>query len=537
MRLHVALEYNSNNDWKDKGNNENIKDENQMLSAPSFLSLFSSFFFSVLRPKCLIGIETPMEKLKRNSEAKTGALCCVAAGPHGADSNARGRIVAPREPNWRTNSSFSPPFRGWDCRSNSDGLRPVQRASVHDPSSINREGIRNRASSDQFANHQHSVSDGVVSYFASPSNNFMPPRWTPPLQNSNSGDLSSPVGGSRPGTSLFPKSTERQFNSGTLVVSNSFSSPSSLSESSHWESTSKQPISYPHHFSSRRSFRSKPVYPLVFRNPILDGEEAFSLADRSTGGRLASGESRYLPYHSPEDDPNLDLKFHRTLMELQRIEDSLDPGLTSRREGFRWSNASSYDMGNDGENINIAADPRSLNSTLGDHKCGLCRELLWQKSPWSSYRMVRGGDMPVAGVLSCSHVFHAECLEQVTPKAESCDPPCPLCLKLAGVRGESPASESLQMALRAVRRNQGVVIMDAAFESNVSDHSSNLVESTFKRKQSSPAVTRGTRSSSAIKSHLKKHFAFRGKAGKDFFHNKVFRSFGSSSSSHETIFS
>ncbi|KAK9129115.1 hypothetical protein Syun_017912 [Stephania yunnanensis] len=364
----------------------------------------------------------------------------------------------------------------------------------------------------------------------------MPPRWTPPLQNPNSGDISSPVGGSRPDTSLLAKSTERQFNSGTLVVSNSFSSPSSLSESSHWESTSKQPISYPHHVSSRRSFRSKPVYPLVFRNPISDGEGAFSLADRSSIGRLASGESRCLPYHSPEDDPSLDHKFHRTLMELQRIEDSPDPSLTSRREGFRWSNASSFDMGNDGENIDVAADPRSLNSTLGDHKCGLCRKLLWQKSPWSSYRMVRGGcDMPVAGVLSCSHVFHAECLEQVTPKAESCDPPCPLCLKLAGVRGESPASESLQMALRAVRRNQGVVIMDA-FESNSSDHSSNLVESTFKRKQSSPPITRGTRSSSsAIKSHLKKHFAFRGKTGKDFFRNKVFRSFGSSSSTHETV--
>ncbi|GFS40414.1 RING/U-box superfamily protein [Actinidia rufa] len=37
--------------------------------------------------------------------------------------------------------------------------------------------------------------------------------------------------------------------------------------------------------------------------------------------------------------------------------------------------------------------------------------------------------MPVAGVLSCRHVFHAECLEQTTPKMRKNDPPCPLCMR------------------------------------------------------------------------------------------------------------
>lgn len=37
--------------------------------------------------------------------------------------------------------------------------------------------------------------------------------------------------------------------------------------------------------------------------------------------------------------------------------------------------------------------------------------------------------MPVTGVLPCQHVFHAECLDQSTSKAQRNDPPCPICTK------------------------------------------------------------------------------------------------------------
>ncbi|XP_021691876.2 uncharacterized protein LOC110673144 isoform X2 [Hevea brasiliensis] len=43
-------------------------------------------------------------------------------------------------------------------------------------------------------------------------------------------------------------------------------------------------------------------------------------------------------------------------------------------------------------------------------KCGLCERFLSQRSLWSSQQIVRSGDMPVTGVHSCCHVFHAECL-------------------------------------------------------------------------------------------------------------------------------
>lgn len=73
-------------------------------------------------------------------------------------------------------------------------------------------------------------------------------------------------------------------------------------------------------------------------------------------------------------------------------------------------------------------EPDSLNRS-NDHKCSLCERFLSQRSPWSSRQIIRSGDMPVTGVLSCCHVFHAECLDQTTPKTQKGDPPCPICAK------------------------------------------------------------------------------------------------------------
>lgn len=62
-------------------------------------------------------------------------------------------------------------------------------------------------------------------------------------------------------------------------------------------------------------------------------------------------------------------------------------------------------------------------------RCGLCERFLSQISPWSSRWIIRSVDMRVAAVLSCRHVFHAECLEQTAPKVPKSDPPCPNCFK------------------------------------------------------------------------------------------------------------
>lgn len=101
----------------------------------------------------------------------------------------------------------------------------------------------------------------------------------------------------------------------------------------------------------------------------------------------------------------------------------------SERDTRRWSSASSsIDLHDPPESFESEIYNRSANPS-GGFKCGMCERFLSQRSPWGSHRISRSGDMPVTGVLSCHHVFHAECLEQATPKMFKSDPPCPICVK------------------------------------------------------------------------------------------------------------
>ncbi|KAJ0079566.1 hypothetical protein Patl1_22977 [Pistacia atlantica] len=330
------------------------------------------------------------------------------------------------------------------------------------------------------------------------------------------------LSGSRSQTSWFPHSTERRYAVRATAASPSFGSPSSLSESSQWESTSKRPFSFPNrNFPSRRSHMSKAVYPLVFHNPVSDCEN-FGDADTNSVGRLTPVDDNISPSHWL--DSSIVQKFHKTLTELQRWEASPDPGASSRREGFRWSSASSYDFGFDGERFDISEhiDVESLRSPIGhavDQKCGVCGKLLCQKSPWSSHRIMRGGDMPTAGVLPCSHVFHAECLEQLTPKTQIHEPPCPLCLKSFGpVEDSSSVSEPLHMALRSLQQSRGIVISEDQHDHSNSE-ASDLINDRLRR------APHGNDSGSSFKNRLKRHFTFKGKASRDMFSTKVFHKF------------
>ncbi|KAJ4831272.1 hypothetical protein Tsubulata_007419 [Turnera subulata] len=463
----------------------------------------------------------------------TGALCCVAAGPHGAKSPLAGRDSSNGhgEPQWRTNSSFSPPpLRTWDCRLHSDGLRHGA-PGVHGSSrSSNSRGSRSRLGSECFPNHHHSVSDGVLSYSDSPRDTMQEPRWTSPLQKLNIGEHdASPVEGTL--TEIFQNSKPVhlwRYNFKANAESPGFDSPSSLSESSHWESTSRRP------FSTRRSHMSKAVYPLMFRNPVSECEN-FGETDTSSIGRLTPGEDQASPFHcSNNNNSSIEHKFHRSLAELRKLEMSPDPNTSSRIDGFRWSSASSYDLGLDGERFDIAehTDVESLRSPadpVAEQKCGVCGKHLWQKSPWSSHRIMRGSDMPTAGVLPCSHVFHAECLEQMTPKTQIHDPPCPLCLKTIEAIEEAPSvSEPLQMVLRSVRRSREVVISEAQEThgtGGVSDHQKNRLRGNWLG-----VVPLQDNNGSSIRNRLKRHFTFKGKVGKDIFKSKVLHRISSSSS-------
>ncbi|CAH9096712.1 unnamed protein product [Cuscuta epithymum] len=173
---------------------------------------------------------------------------------------------------------------------------------------------------------------------------------------------------------------------------------SSRSDSSDSESMTKSHSSH-RNFPSRRYFMSNPVHPLSIPS-----------------GTPKRGVFGFSPFRSS----------------------------TPLREKHRFSSAScSVDHWEEATDPPAETDgltSRSLNVSDSPIKCGLCDRFLSQRSPWSSKRIVRTSDMPVAGVLSCRHVFHAECLDQTTPKARKSDPPCPVCARLE--EGSSPGQRT-----------------------------------------------------------------------------------------------
>ncbi|OMO93245.1 Zinc finger, RING-type [Corchorus capsularis] len=210
--------------------------------------------------------------------------------------------------------------------------------------------------------------------------------WTPPaIQEITVDDYESATRRDRAGGHLSFASTVE----GISTNADSGFSTSSHSDSSESEPMVKQSSSSHRNFSSRRYFMSKPIHPLSFPmgTPMTEASDS-----------AAAGFS--------------------------------DDAATPQRDAHRWSSASSSN--NDFTDVSELFESefcgRSCIPPEG-FKCGLCERSLSQRSPWSSRRIVRSSDMPVAGVLSCRHVFHAECLEQTTPKTRKNDPPCPLCVR------------------------------------------------------------------------------------------------------------
>jgi hypothetical protein len=273
----------------------------------------------------------------------------------------------------------------------------------------------------------------------------------------------------------------------------------------------------------------KPVYPLVFRNPVSEAE-APRLPEANNAGRTTpSDDSQASPlWHRSLASP--ELKFHNALSELGKMEASPEPNTSSRREGFRWSDASSYDVGYDGDYVDVSDhisidSQRSPTSSVRFLKCGLCERFLRQKSPWTSNRIVQNTDMPVAAVLPCRHVFHADCLEESTPKIEAHEPPCPLCMRAADDEEVSVSfSEPLHVALRSARRN--LSLGDSAGGSSsayppCSNHG-------LKRNRS--AIVPRRSGGSLLQNSFKRRFPFKGRIGKELFGGRVFNRVGSSSS-------
>lgn len=119
---------------------------------------------------------------------------------------------------------------------------------------------------------------------------------------------------------------------------------------------------------------------------------------------------------------------------------------TSHRE--RWSF--------DSESLNFSRDKISRSSgrvsssvsspspSIDMQTCGVCSKLLTEKSCWGSQKIIASNELAVVAILICGHVYHAECLENMTAESNKHDPTCPVC-----TFGEKQALKLSEKALKA----------------------------------------------------------------------------------------
>ncbi|KAM7252380.1 hypothetical protein ACFE04_024263 [Oxalis oulophora] len=311
-----------------------------------------------------------------------GALCCVAARPHGSDTSSRDCPVVLNQHHWQnndnnnntnTNISSPRPIRS-DFRFQSQGLPYGLRDG-------NNHVYRSSTSNSHLYGHQQYSSDGTP-LFSGHSDRSQDQYWPPPaIQETGIHDFEYEAKTDSVMRQIsFRRKIER------TIHPDSVGSTSSRSDSSESDPIIKSRSSSHRNFSNRRHFMSKPIHPLSFTS-------------------FSHGE----PSHS-------------TAVEFSDIDTATPPG-----DAHRWSSgSSSFDFLDVTEafDSDIPGGSRILSDAL---RCGLCEKLLSQRSPWSSSRIVRSEDMPTTAVLPCRHVYHVECLEQTTPKIRRTDPPCPIC--------------------------------------------------------------------------------------------------------------
>ncbi|KAM0007663.1 putative transcription factor C2H2 family [Helianthus debilis subsp. tardiflorus] len=108
------------------------------------------------------------------------------------------------------------------------------------------------------------------------------------------------------------------------------------------------------------------------------------------------------------------------------------PGLTNKSNvgshggsSDGWSNRDRWSF--DSDRVSRSSVRVSSSPTVEIMTCGICSKLLTERSSWSSHKLMATNGLPVVSVLICGHVYHAECLENMTSEINKYDPACPVC--------------------------------------------------------------------------------------------------------------
>ncbi|KAK7314237.1 hypothetical protein VNO77_39450 [Canavalia gladiata] len=161
----------------------------------------------------------------------------------------------------------------------------------------------------------------------------------------------------------------------------------------------------------------------------------------------------------------------------------------------------------------VRSNSQFSNSPVDLQTCGVCSKLLTEKSSWSTQKIIASNDLSVVSVLICGHVYHAECLECLTPEINKYDPACPLCtfgekqtLKLS----EKALKAEMDSRARNKKSRNRIVDSDIDDDSVVSDHFTDRGHQGKVPRMDSSSSGR----SSNVKPFLKRHFSFRSKSSK-----------------------
>ncbi|KAH6780075.1 hypothetical protein C2S52_011312 [Perilla frutescens var. hirtella] len=184
--------------------------------------------------------------------------------------------------------------------------------------------------------------------------------------------------------------------------------------------------------------------------------------------------------------------------------------MTTRRE--RWSfDSETSGFSRDKITRSSGHDSGSFSSDL--QTCGICTKLLTQRSSWgwSSQKIISTNELSVVSVLNCGHVYHAECLESMTPEINKYDPACPVC-----TFGEKRAVKMSEKALKAeldskARKRSRKRVVDSDLSSDImfDRHKSGGLDGRGPKMSSSSSMK-----SSAGKPFLKRHFSFGSKTSR-----------------------
>lgn len=145
--------------------------------------------------------------------------------------------------------------------------------------------------------------------------------------------------------------------------------------------------------------------------------------------------------------------------------------------------------------------------------CGVCSKLLTEKSSWGAQKIISTNELAVVAILICGHVYHAECLENMTSEINKYDPACPVC-----TFGEKKVIKLSEKALRADLELKGK--MNKKSRSRVVDGDMNGDDIIFDRYKSSPKMSSSSSmKTSAGKPFLKRHFSFGSKGSRSLSEN------------------